>query len=358
MANAEVQAITEPVGDAKEELDVKKDLDTAFGAKDEPKRFPDVKSPQDPIFISNNVSLSTVDSQESSPQFSARSDGWTSPNKSGVTEGGDFETGTTLSDRTPPRDNKSPREDNSSLRDETEAFETFVGTNDDASEASLDLKITGKRVETFPFGDEDGVYDVSAVSRLDFSVMSDPELHIDSSGKNWIKIVHGGTEKMIMVPPASDAHLELGMFEMAETLAATFGIADNFEIIGLTTTAVLSEDEASKFKHHGEVLIPLSCLASGQLKEMVKSDEMIPTFRLVTKKLCHFDSKEHDIENQFDALSTDDLSYGEEREYTAAFVDLMENSDAFTHVEKNALLRFGIDEIGCNVLFRSAFRVA
>ena len=362
MANVEVQAMTEAVGGVKVQPDAKNDLGTALEAKDEPKRFPDVKSPQDPIFNSNNVSLSTVGSQGSSPQSLAKSDSWSSPNKSGETEGVAFdagdETGTTLSsDRTPPRDNKSPREDINSSQDEVEAYETSFGANTNANEASPDLMITGNRLKALSFNDEDSVFGISTVPLLDLSI-SDPELHIDASGKNWIKVVHGDKEKMIMVPPANDTHLELGLFEISETLAATFGVADDFEIVGLSTTAVLFNDEATKFKHHGEVVIPLSYLASGLLKDIAKGDDVIPTFRLVTKKLCNFDNIEHEIESKFDVSSTDDLSFGEEREYTEAFVDLMENSDAFTPVEKNLLLRFGINEIGCNILFRAAFRVA
>jgi hypothetical protein len=37
----------------------------------------------------------------------------------------------------------------------------------------------------------------------------------------------------------------------------------------------------------------------------------------------------------------------------------MENSDAFNSVEKNVLLRLGIDEaMSGNILYRAAFRVA
>lgn len=45
--------------------------------------------------------------------------------------------------------------------------------------------------------------------------------------------------------------------------------------------------------------------------------------------------------------------------YTDAFVELMEKSDQFDPLEKNALLRFGVDNADQgNVLYRAAYRVA
>lgn len=328
------------------EIEIAKDVvaNNDMAAKEEPKRFDVanmVKSPpqdlQAPLFNTNEVSISTVDGSPTS----SKSDVWVSPNKSGEADG--FENETTQSDHTTPRDNKSPRSD--------------AGFN------SAELMITGSRLETLALDDEDATFEKAVIPPLDLSVISDPELQINASGKDWIKISHGGMEKMIMLPAAAGGHLEMGTFEIAETLAATFDITDDFEIVGLTAVAILSEDETMKFKHHGEVVIPLSFVASGQLKAIIEAgNDMIPSFELVTKKLCHFntyDANGHGLEAEFDTVSSDEMSFGEEREYTDAFIDLMENSDEFTAVEKNVLLRFGIDEARRgNALFRAAFRVA
>ena len=75
--------------------------------------------------------------------------------------------------------------------------------------------------------------------------------------------------------------------ELSETLAASLNIKD--EIVGLTTTAVLLEDgQSSTFKSHGDVVIPFSAPASGQLSAMVKKTEGMegmPSFNLVTSNL-------------------------------------------------------------------------
>lgn len=44
--------------------------------------------------------------------------------------------------------------------------------------------------------------------------------------------------------------------------------------------------------------------------------------------------------------------------YTDAFIELMNSSEEFNAIEKNALLRFGVENADSNVLFRAAFRVA
>ncbi len=163
--------------------------------------------------------------------------------------------------------------------------------------------------------------------------------------------------------------------ELSETLARSLGITD--EIVGLKTTTRVHDEESSTFKFHGECVLPFSALASGQLARMIKNtDDGIPSFNLVTSNI------ESNIEYN---LSTDSVlsvesteeeddeetSYGEEssgseREqegdlhlHNDTFVRLMEKSDAFDPFQKNALLRFGIDnaEQG-NILYRASFRVA
>ena len=160
--------------------------------------------------------------------------------------------------------------------------------------------------------------------------------------------------------------------ELSETLAASLNIKD--EIVGLTTTAVLLEDgQSSTFKSHGDVVIPFSALASGQLSAMMKKTEGmegIPSFNLVTSNLDSY-LKSYQVaaaaaasivESEEEEMSFSDESASTVHEvslYTEAFVHLMEKSDEFDPFEKNSLLRFGIEnaEQG-NILYRASFRVA
>mmetsp|Transcript_15228 Transcript_15228/g.33219 ORF Transcript_15228/g.33219 Transcript_15228/m.33219 type:complete len:181 (-) Transcript_15228:1571-2113(-) len=152
--------------------------------------------------------------------------------------------------------------------------------------------------------------------------------------------------------------------ELSETLAASLGITE--EIIGLKTTAMLLDDDQMS-KHHGDVVIPFSSLASGQLRRLLKNSEGIegfPSFNLVTS---NFDSY---LENyQVTSAKSEELSsQGEESQsvsvregalYIEAFIELMEKSEEFDPFQKNTLLRFGIDNAEQeNVLFRASFRVA
>jgi hypothetical protein len=188
------------------------------------------------------------------------------------------------------------------------------------------------------------------------SHLTDAELQIDASCNDWIKVIHNGRSKVTTL--SASTSLNLGTFEVAETLAATFDISDDVEIVGLTAVATLTEEEA-QFKHHGEIVVPLSFVASGQLKQIIASGtEAIPAFNLVIKKFGSFDGLCEGIEADFSDGSAA-TGLGEETEYTDAFIDLMENSDAFNSVEKNVLLRLGIDEaMSGNILYRAAFRVA
>ena len=160
--------------------------------------------------------------------------------------------------------------------------------------------------------------------------------------------------------------------ELSETLAASLNIKD--EIMGLTTTAVLLEDgQSSTFKSHGDVVIPFSALASGQLSAMLKKTEGMegmPSFNLVTSNLDSY-LKSYQVaaaaaasivESEEEEMSFSDESASTVHEvslYTEAFVHLMEKSDEFDPFEKNSLLRFGIEnaEQG-NILYRASFRVA
>lgn len=151
--------------------------------------------------------------------------------------------------------------------------------------------------------------------------------------------------------------------ELSETLAKSLDITDN--IVGLKTTARVYDEESSTFKFHGECVLPFSALASGQLAKMIKNtDDGVPSFNLVTSiiesNLVESMEEEDDEETSYG----EEFSSGSEREeegdlHTETFVLLMEKSDEFDPFQKNALLRFGIDnaEQG-NILYRASFRVA
>ena len=164
--------------------------------------------------------------------------------------------------------------------------------------------------------------------------------------------------------------------ELAETLAASLNIKD--EIVGLTTTAVLLEDEqSSTFKSHGDVVIPFSALASGQLSTMLKKTEGmegVPSFNLVTSNLDSYlkiyqvaAEVAAEVASIVESDEEEEMSFSDESAstvhevslYTEAFVHLMEKSDEFDPFEKNSLLRFGIEnaEQG-NILYRASFRIA
>ncbi len=156
---------------------------------------------------------------------------------------------------------------------------------------------------------------------------------------------------------------------MSETLAKSLGIAD--EIVGLKTTVSVIDDESSTFKFRGDCVLPFSALASGQLAKMIKNTDVsgefgdiIPSFNLVTSNFGNdlAPSVESKEEADEDETIGEESSYGSARKefpHTETFLQLMEKSDEFDPFQKNALLRFGIDnaERG-NILYRASFRVA
>ena len=168
-------------------------------------------------------------------------------------------------------------------------------------------------------------------------------------------------------PYISQVTCKLGStIEMAEILAVSLGITD--EIVGLKTTALLIDDEASMSKYHGDCVIPFSSLASGQLSQLLKrcSEEIdgIPSFNLVTS---NFDSyvesyQANSVKSEDETCKGEESSQGSVQEgalYSEAFLELMEKSDEFDAFEKNCLLRFGIDNVEQgSVLYRASFRVA
>jgi hypothetical protein len=162
--------------------------------------------------------------------------------------------------------------------------------------------------------------------------------------------------------------LQVTDFELSETLIASLGITE--EIVGLKSTGTLfTEDGDSMFKEHGDIIIPFSAVSSGRLQQAIKTMDCVPSFELVTANFDFFlerNNQEKTWRDTADAsVLSDETSQGGEssavREsllYTDAFVELMNNSKEFNAIEKNVLLRFGVDNADSNVLFRAAFRVA
>lgn len=148
--------------------------------------------------------------------------------------------------------------------------------------------------------------------------------------------------------------------ELAGTLAETLGVRD--EIVGLKTTARLLDDETVAFKFHGECVIPLSVLVSGQLARMIKDTVTVPSFSLVTSSIESFIDDDYLIpstKSEEEEINDDVSTRREGILHTESFINLMEMSDEFNPFEKNTLLRFGIDKVEqSNIVFRASFRVA
>ena len=157
-------------------------------------------------------------------------------------------------------------------------------------------------------------------------------------------------------------------FELSETLIASLGITK--EIVGLKATGtLLTEEGSSIFKEHGDIIIPFSAVSSGRLQQAIKTMDAVPSFELVTADLDSFTNKSNQGRSWKDTTDTsvfsDETSHGNESSglhesmlYTDAFIELMNSSEEFNAIEKNTLLRFGVDNADSNVLFRAAFRVA
>ena len=160
------------------------------------------------------------------------------------------------------------------------------------------------------------------------------------------------------------------MIELSETLAECLNVSSNEDIVGLKTTALVLDERSPLCKDHGDVVIPFSALASGQLKRMLANAdgmEGMPSFNLVTSKFDSYDLETHpfaalDEEEEPYKVVGDNASDASVREsdlVTESFMELMESSDEFHSFEKNCLLRFGIDQADeGNFLFKAAFRVA
>lgn len=308
-----------------------------------------MKSPpqdQTPVFNTNEVSMSTSSCGSPTDSRFSKSRDWLSSNKSSEMVNEAFDSGSIMSERTATQDKTSPSDkiESNDPSDLEFSSASEKGNNYDViAQRSLSLPIMGNRLKTLVFDDE--------------SNFSDLELQIDACRKDWIRIVHDNEEKMIAL--STRGSLDMGTFEIAETLAATFNLSDEVEIVGLTAGAILTENYDRKLKRHCDIVIPLSFLVSGQLKQIVEaSTDTIPAFHLVTKMLGSFAGHKGALATECDVTSDEEVSCGEERVCSDAFIDVMENSYTFTPLEKEALLRFGIGEKRGNILFRAAFRVA
>ena len=177
-------------------------------------------------------------------------------------------------------------------------------------------------------------------------------------------------DKYYRVPQVS---CELGsVIELSETLAECLNVSSNEDIVGLKTTALVLDESSPLCKDHGDVVIPFSALASGQLKRMLANAdgmEGMPSFNLVTSKFDSYDLETHPFaapieseeEEPYKVVGDDasDASVQESDLVTESFVEMMESSDEFNSFEKNCLLRFGIEQADQgNLLFKAAFRVA
>jgi hypothetical protein len=102
------------------------------------------------------------------------------------------------------------------------------------------------------------------------------------------------------------------------------------------------------------------------LKRLLKNAqglEGIPSFTLVTTNFRSFLENYRGVASIYSeevpSQGEDDSCVQETALYTEAFVELMEKSDQFDPLEKNALLRFGVNNADQgNVLYRAAYRVA
>lgn len=176
------------------------------------------------------------------------------------------------------------------------------------------------------------------------------------------------------------------MYQFSETVAASFGIKD--EVVGIKSDALFHDGDSSTFRQHshGNLVLPISAVVSGHLAQIIQSAENIPTFSLLVKNAGPVFKPYNDATagvasvkigaEDNESSKDDDSSCGTVNEYSMcmnAFIELMESSVAgLNPVEKNELLRFGIDNIDVNfgesrrlysngdgnVLFRAAFRIA
>ncbi|KAK1734694.1 hypothetical protein QTG54_014567 [Skeletonema marinoi] len=255
---------------------------------------------------------------QGSPAVAGNIHAWVSPNKS---------------DEVPSSKESSPDVSN----------ETSLPSSKESSPESFHLNITAisNANKENPDVPPLGLADVSSTAMTDALVF-------DASNKDWIKIVHGGKEVMVMLHNV--------------TLIASLGITK--EIVGLKSTGTLfTEDGSSMFKEHGDIIIPFSRYHPATM-------DSVPSFELVTADLDSFLEENNQgklsWKDTADAsVFSDETSQGNESSglhesmlYTDAFIELMNSPKEFNAMEKNALLRFGVDNADSNVLFRAAFRVA
>eukprot|EP00985_Skeletonema_marinoi_P016544 scaffold8922_cov219-Skeletonema_marinoi.AAC.23 len=333
-------------------------MKSALNLKDLPQ---DARSPFSPTVDETPRDGNHNYNAQGSPAVAGNVHAWVSPNKS---------------DEVPSSKESSPDVSNqtslpSSKESSPESFHLNITAISNANKENVDnsfsnvndgappIAIVGKRLVDSKKPDVPplGLADVSSSN-----AMTDA-LKFDASNKDWIKIVHGGKEVMVML------HNDVTDFELSETLIASLGITK--EIVGLKSTGTLfTEDGSSMFKEHGDIIIPFSAVSSGRLQEAIKTMDSVPSFELVTADLDSFLEENNQgklsWKDTADAsVFSDETSQGNESSglhesmlYTDAFIELMNSPKEFNAMEKNALLRFGVDNADSNVLFRAAFRVA
>lgn len=350
--------------------------------------------PQD-YFSPNEVS-SIVEEGSPASCFAANAHPWVSPNKSDEIASSKDSTPTTNDENT-KKASKSPV-DTLSTKASSDSENEYSDEEFDSPNKSPSMRVIGNRIES--------AIKNTGIPPLDLSTcLMESDLIIDASGKDWIKVVHGDKEIMMVLPASVSSvcvdieqsmlmyairsyrnvsHLSSSLslqyyqgstnlassFEVQDTLTGAFNIKDNVEIVGLSTSALLQNNDD---KTHGEIVFPFFAVVSGQLKDIIRNAEGIPSFGLVTKTMESMMFGTHqDHELATFANATTDFKYDDDEEssmnstkegflYTDAFMELMESSDEFNAFEKNALIRFGLDSIESgspNLLIRAAFRTA
>ncbi|EED95156.1 predicted protein [Thalassiosira pseudonana CCMP1335] len=315
--------------------------------------------PQD-YFSPNEVS-SIVEEGSPASCFAANAHPWVSPNKSDEIASSKDSTPTTNDENT-KKASKSPV-DTLSTKASSDSENEYSDEEFDSPNKSPSMRVIGNRIES--------AIKNTGIPPLDLSTcLMESDLIIDASGKDWIKVVHGDKEIMMVLPASGSTNLA-SSFEVQDTLTGAFNINDNVEIVGLSTSALLQNNDD---KTHGEIVFPFFAVVSGQLKDIIRNAEGIPSFGLVTKTMESMMFGTHqDHELATFANAATDFKYDDDDEessmnsmkegflYTDAFIELMESSDEFNAFEKNALIRFGLDSIESgspNLLIRAAFRTA
>ena len=169
-------------------------------------------SPEEQSITLNKIRTNEVPStQRMAPEGSpmggccaANAHAWVSPNRSDEISSSRESPADTISEKTPLRENKSATEELESkdsisinLTPETEYEAVFEPA---ATMEAPSISIVDKHLEVPIQKNESSKSNTATFPLFDFADISDQELHLDVSSKDWIKIVHGGKEVMIVLP--------------------------------------------------------------------------------------------------------------------------------------------------------------